>query len=72
MKDIPWKVIFVVCVAMAVLVAARCVGTTCITKYYGGTNWMEKIWADPWTYVGIAAAAVALISGVTGLILRKK
>ena len=34
--------------------------------YEGGTNWSDRILADPWFYVGIAAA----ISGVVACVIK--
>ncbi len=64
MKKIPWKSIFIGAVVLVVLVIARCIATVCMTEYYGGTNGMEIVWSDPWTYIGMAAVAVAIVSAV--------
>lgn len=72
MKNIPWKGIFIGCVIMTVLVIAKGCVTAGMTWYYGGRNWWDKIFADPWTYVGMAAAMVGIISGVMWKMEKRK
>lgn len=64
MKNIPWKGIFIGCVIMVVLVIAKSGVTAGMAAYYGGASALSRIMADPWTYVGIAAALIGLVSGV--------
>lgn len=72
MKNIPWKAILIGCFIMTVLVIAKDITTAGMTLYYGGTNWMDKILADPWTYVGIATCLIGLIACVMWQIEKKK
>lgn len=62
MKNIPWKGIFIGCSLMTVLVIAKCVTTAGRHLYYGGRNWANLVFSDPWCYVGIAAACVGVIA----------
>lgn len=57
MKKFPWKGIGIGCAVLTMLVIARCAVTAGRVLYYGGTNWMSKVTADPWFYIGMAAAA---------------
>ncbi len=69
MKRIPWKKISAGCGIVTVLVLIRCIVTAARALYYGGDYWMTTILADPWFYVGMAAAAVcaaALVMLLTG------
>lgn len=70
MKKIPWKVITVVCLAMAILITARCVVTVNKAIYYG-QNWVTKLMEDPWFFVGILAAALGLGS-LTALAVQNR
>ncbi len=72
MKNVPWKGIFIGCVLMTVLVIARCIGTICMSIYYKLPDWMDRIWADPWTYVGIAAGCVGVVACVMWRLAKKK
>lgn len=72
MKKFPWKSILIGAVVLAILVVARCIATVCMIEYYGGTNGMEKVWSDPWTYIGMAAVGVAAVSAIMCLLDRKK
>ena len=62
MKKIPWKGIGISCALLVLLVIGRCAVTVGRVIYYGGSNWLNKILSDPWTMVGIAAAAVCAIA----------
>ena len=57
MRRFPWKGIGFGCAILVLLVIGRCVVTAGRVIYYGGTNWVDKILADPWFFVGMAAAA---------------
>ncbi len=57
MKRIPWKGLAMGCGILAVLVVFRCVITAGRFLYYGGTYWQQEVMADPWLYIGMAAAA---------------
>ena len=57
---------------MTVLVLARCIATVFIERYYGRTEWLPAVLADPWFYVGVTAAAVVLISAMVILIQTHK
>ena len=70
MKKIPWKAVMIGSAVMTVLVAARCVATVLMERYYGRTAWVSVILQDPWFYVGIAAAAVVCISAIVCLLER--
>lgn len=72
MKNIPWKGIFVGCVIMTLLVVAKGCVTAGMALYYGNTSWWNKIFADPWTYVGIATCLIGMIAGVMWQIEKKK
>lgn len=72
MKNIPWKGIFIGCAVMTVLVIAKGCVTAGMTWYYGGTNWWDKIFADPWTYVGMATAMIGSTSCAMWQIEKKK
>ena len=68
MKKFPWKALMIGSTVMMVLVVARCIATACMERYYGRTNWVPVIMADPWFYVGITAAAVVCICAVVCLL----
>lgn len=72
MKKIPWNVMMIAGAVMALLVAARCIATVCMERYYGRTNWVAVILADPWFYVGVAAAAVVCICAIACLVEQRK
>lgn len=74
MKEFPWKGIGISCALLVLLVMGRCAVTVGRVIYYGGSNWLNKILSDPWTFVGIAAAAVCAIAfGVLAFqTIRKK
>ena len=57
---------------MTVLVLARCIATVFIERYYGRTEWLHVILADPWFYVGIAAVVLVYITAIATLILARK
>ncbi len=57
MKCIPWRGLAMGCGTLAVLVVFRCIITAGRFLYYGGTYWQQEIMADPWLYIGMAAAA---------------
>ena len=57
---------------MTVLVLARCIATAFIERYYGRTEWLPVVLADPWFYVGIAAAVLALITAIATFIQERK
>ena len=67
MKKIPWKAIAVTALVMTVLVGFRCVVTAGRVLYDGGTNWSDKVLADPWFYVGIAAAVIGVVACIIKL-----
>ena len=63
MKKLPYPGICIGCAILAALVAGRC-GTTVWRVLYDHTGSVKSaILRDPWLYVGIAAAAIALICG---------
>lgn len=68
MKKFPWKALMIGSTVMMALVVARCIATACMEMYYGRTDWVPVIMADPWFYVGIAAAAVVCICAVVCLL----
>ncbi len=72
MKKFPWKGLCIGTVIMTGLVAARCAVTAGQVLYYGGTDYMSRILADGWFYVGLAAALIGIISGVMALLTRKQ
>lgn len=59
MKKIPWKTIALICLVAAVLIVARSAVTVGKAIYFG-QDWPAKLVADPWFYLGIAAAAVGI------------
>ena len=67
MKKIPWKAIAIAALILTVMVAIRCVVTAGRVMYEGGTNWSDRILADPWFYVGIAAAIIGVVACVIKL-----
>ena len=72
MKKFPWKARMIGSTVMMVLVVARCVATACMERYYGRTDWVPVILADPWFYVGISAAAVVCICAIVCLLTQGK
>ncbi len=72
MKKIPWTAIGAVCMVLVVLVVGRCAVTAGRVLYYGGTNWKEKVLADPWFYVGMAASAVCAVSFFVSDLVKRK
>ena len=67
MKKIPWKTVAIAALILTVMVAIRCVVTAGRVMYEGGTNWSDRILADPWFYVGIAAAIIGVVACVIKL-----
>ena len=67
MKKIPWKTIAVAALILTVMVAIRCVVTAGRILYFGGTNWADEILADPWFYVGVAAAVIGVVACIIKL-----
>ena len=67
MKKIPWKAIAVAALIITGMVAIRCVVTAGRVMYEGGTNWSDRILADPWFYIGIAAAIIGVVACVIKL-----
>lgn len=63
MKKLPYPGICIGCAILAALVAGRCGMTVWRVLYYHTGSVKSAILQDPWLYVGIAAAAVALICG---------
>lgn len=72
MKKIPWTAIGIACMTLVVLVIGRCAVTAGRVLYYNGTDWKEKILADPWFYVGMAASAVCVLSFILADVLRRR
>ena len=72
MKKIPWNAMMIASAVMALLVAARCIATACMERYYGRSDWVSVILQDPWFYVGIAAAVLVCISAIACLIRQRK
>lgn len=72
MKKIPFQTIMICGAVLTLLVAARCITTACMELYYGRPDWVSVILADPWFYVGVAAAALVGISAIATLIQSRK
>lgn len=73
MKKIPWTLIGAICMVLALLVVGRCAVTAGRVLYYGGTNWKEKVLADPWFYVGMVSSALcAATFMISDWVKRKK
>jgi len=62
MKKFPWQGIGISCAILVVLVIGRCAVTAGRVLYYNGTDWISKVRADPWFYVGMVAAAVCVVA----------
>lgn len=71
MKKIPWKGIAIGCAIMTVLVIAKCSVSAGMAIYYK-KSWSEPILADPWLYVGIAAALIGTIALITDRLIARK
>ncbi len=72
MKKRNWKGICIGCMILAGLVLARCIATVARELYNGGNRWLHLLTRDFWTYAGIAAALIAIISGVMWYLDRKR
>ena len=68
----PWKGAGITCAVITLLVVLRCLVTFFRNRYYGGTNGIQLILADPWFYIGMAAAAIGLACFVFLIVLDKK
>lgn len=62
MKKIPWFGIGVCSAILVVLVIGRSAVTAGRVLYYGGTDWLSSVRSDPWFYVGMAAAAICVVT----------
>lgn len=62
MKKFPWLGIGVGCAILVLLVIGRSAVTAGRVLYYGGTDWLSSVRSDPWFYVGMAAAAICVVS----------
>ena len=72
MKKIPWTGIGVGCMILVVLVIGRCAVTAGRVLYYGGTDWKDKVLADPWFYVGMAASVVCVVAFLLSDMAKKR
>lgn len=64
MKKFPWKPIFIGCCIMTVLVIAKGINTAIRTIYAHAGSWLNAIFSDPWTYVGIACVLIGVVAFV--------
>ena len=72
MKKLPYLSISLGCFFLSFLVVARCSVTVGREAYYGSSAAMEKVMADPWFYIGIAATLVGLCCGLLFCAEKKK
>ena len=61
MKRFPWKALGIGCAVLVMLVIGRCAVTAGRVMYYGGSEWISTVLADPWFFAGMAAAAVCVV-----------
>ena len=62
MKKIPWLGIGICSAILVLLVIGRSAVTAGRILYYGGTDWLTPVRSDPWFFVGMAAAAICVVS----------
>ena len=70
MKSIPWKGIALVCLAIVVLIVARCAVTVGKAFYYG-QDWLAELVEDPWFLIGILVTAIGL-GALAGMAVQNK
>ena len=61
MQKIPFKTIGYCSAFLTILIIGRCLVSIGRVLYYGGTNWLAVIQADPWLYVSVASAALSVL-----------
>ena len=61
MQKIPFKTIGACSAILTLLVIVRCIVSASRVLYYGGTEWLSVIQADPWLYVSVGSAALSVL-----------
>ena len=61
MHKIPFKTIGTCSAILTLLIIVRCVVSAGRVLYYGGTEWLSVIQADPWLYVSVGSAALSVL-----------
>ena len=72
MDKIPFKLIGACSAMLTVLIILRCALTVVRVLYYGGTNWLSEIQADPWLYVSVASAAISVVCFAMAVIQQRR
>ena len=61
MHKIPFKAIGTCSAILTLLIIVRCFVSAGRVLYYGGTEWLSVIQADPWLYVSVGSAALSVL-----------